>query len=66
MKLQTPQKLFQQQLLQQKVLEQIFLLITMTLLIGVSFYCYLVKYQAKQKHLLPYHVTINNFKEPLY
>ena len=31
-----------------------FLLITITLLIAVSIYCYLIKYQAKQKHLLPF------------
>ena len=31
-----------------------FLLITITLLIAVSIYCYLMKYQAKQKH---YHFT---------
>ena len=36
-----------------------FLLITITLLIDVSIYCYLIKYRAKQKHLLPFHV-INN------
>ena len=29
-----------------------FLLIIITLLITVSIYCYLVKYQVKQKHLL--------------
>ena len=34
-----------------------FLLITMALLIAVSIYCYLINYQAKQKHLLPFHVT---------
>ena len=32
-----------------------FLLITITLLIAVSIYCYLIKYQAKQKHLLRFH-----------
>ena len=31
----------------------IFLLITIALLTAVSIYCYLIKYQAKQKHLLP-------------
>ena len=31
-----------------------FLLITITLLIAVSIYCYLIKYLAKQKHLLPF------------
>ena len=30
-----------------------FLLITSALLISVSIYCYLIKYKAKQKHLLP-------------
>ena len=34
-----------------------FLLITIELLIAVSFYCYLMKYKAKQKHLLPFFVT---------
>ena len=34
-----------------------FLLITITLLIAVSIYCYLIKYWAKQKHLLPYYNT---------
>ena len=32
-----------------------FLLITITLLIAVSIYCYLIKYQAK--NLLPFHNT---------
>ena len=34
-----------------------FLLITVTFLIPVSIYCYLIKYQAKQKHSLPFHDT---------
>ena len=34
-----------------------FLLITIALLIAVSIYCYLIKYRAKQKHLLPFHDT---------
>ena len=33
-----------------------FLLITIALLIAVSFYCYLMKYKAKQKHLVPFYV----------
>ena len=33
----------------------VFLLITIPLLIAVSIYCYLIKYWAKQKHLLPFH-----------
>ena len=32
-----------------------FLLITITLLIAFSIYCYLIKYWSKQKHLLPFH-----------
>ena len=35
-----------------------FLLITIAL-IAVSIYCYLIKYRAKQKHLLPFHDTNN-------
>ena len=35
------------------------LLITTALLIAVSIYCYLIKYQAKQNHLLPFHDTNN-------
>ena len=35
-----------------------FLLSTLALLIAVSIYCYLIKYQAKQKHLLPFQFTI--------
>ena len=44
----------------------VFFSIVTTLLIAVSIYCYLVKYLTKQKHLLPYHVTNNKFKEFLY
>ena len=34
-----------------------FLLITIALLKSVSIYFYLVKYRAKQKHLLPFYDT---------
>ena len=34
-----------------------FLLITIAVLTGVGIYCYLIKYQAKQKHLLPFQLT---------
>ena len=34
-----------------------FLLITIALLIAFSVYCYLIKYRAKQKHLLPFNDT---------
>ena len=34
-----------------------FLLITTALLIAVSISCYLMKYRAKQKHLVPFHDT---------
>ena len=43
-----------------------FLLITIALLIAVSIYCYLIKYQGKQKHLLPFHITNNKLKEIVY
>ena len=39
----------------------VFLLITLVLLIYVSIFCYLIKYQAKQKHL-PIHNTMNQKK----
>ena len=40
----------------------IFSLIDIALLIAVSIYCYLMKYQAKQKYLLPYHESNNKLK----
>ena len=40
-----------------------FLLITSILLTAVSIYCYLIKYQAKQKHLLLFHNTNNELKQ---
>ena len=43
-----------------------FLLITIALLIAVSIYCYLIKYQAKQKHLSPFHDTNNKLRKVLY
>ena len=43
-----------------------FLLITIALLIAAIIYCYLIKYRAKQKHLLPYQVTDNNLEDVLY
>ena len=43
-----------------------FLLFTIALLIAVSIYYYLIKYQAKQKHLLPFHFTNNELKEIIY
>ena len=43
-----------------------FLLITIALLIAVSIYCYLIRYKAKQKHLLPFYVTNNELKEVLH
>ena len=43
-----------------------FLLTTITLLRVVSIYFYLIKYQAKQKHLLPFHNTTNELKEVMY
>ena len=32
-------------------------------MIAVSIYCYLIKYRAKQKHLLSFHFTNNELKE---
>ena len=43
-----------------------FLFITIALLIAVSIYCYLIKYCATQKNLLPFHVTSNKPREFLY
>ena len=43
-----------------------FLLITIALLIAVSIYCYLIKYRAKEKHLLKFHDTNNELREVLY
>ena len=42
------------------------LLITLELLMAVSIYCYLIKYKAKQKHLLLYYTTNDKFKEVLF
>ena len=36
-----------------------FLLISVALLMAVSIYRYLIKYRAKQKHLLPFQVYVN-------
>ena len=43
-----------------------FLLITIALLIAVSIYCYLTKYQGKQKTVLPFHNTNNQLEQVLY
>ena len=43
-----------------------FLLTTITLLIAASIYCYLMNYQEKQKHLLPFQVTNNKLREAVY
>ena len=43
-----------------------FSLITKALLIAVIIYCYLIKYQTKQKHMLLFHVTNNELKEAMY
>ena len=49
-----------------KILLITFLLVTIVFLIAVSFYCHLIKYQAKQKDLLPFHVTSNELKEVIF
>ena len=43
-----------------------FLLIAIVLLVAVIIYCYLIKYPAKQKHLLPFHNANNELKQVLY
>ena len=43
-----------------------FLSIIIALLIAVSIYCCLIKYQGKQKHLLPFHETNDKLKQVLY
>ena len=68
------QKLFQQILMKKNAFFKTqnfyiflaFLLIIVALLIAVSIDCYLIKYQAKQNHLLPFHVTNNELKEIIY
>ena len=42
------------------------LLIIVALLIAVSIYCYLIKYQAKQKHFLPFQFINNKLKKIMY
>ena len=42
------------------------LLFTIELLMAVSIYCYLIKYRAKQKHLLLFQFTNNKLKEIVY
>ena len=42
-----------------------FLLLTIALMIAVSIYCYLMKYRAKQKHLLLCHDRNNQLKQVL-
>ena len=39
------------------------LIFTIVLSIAVSIYCYLIKYKAKQKQLLPFYVTNNKLKK---
>ena len=39
-----------------------FLLTTIALLIAVNIYCYLIKYRAKQKYLVPFHFRISKLK----
>ena len=43
----------------------VFLLITIALLIAVSIYCFLIKYRAKQNHLLPFLIKNNDLTEVL-
>ena len=43
-----------------------FLLITIVLLIAVSIYCYLIKYRAKQKNVLPFHFKDSELNEIIH
>ena len=43
-----------------------FLLIIIALLIAVSICCHLMKYRAKQRHLLPLHFINNKLKKIVY
>ena len=43
-----------------------FLLTTIALLVTESIYCYLIKYEAKQKHLLPFHLINIELKQIIY
>ena len=54
-----------QKLFQQSSILLAFLLVATALLIADSIYCYLIKYRAKQKHLLPFHETNNELKQVL-
>ena len=42
-----------------------FLLITIALMIAISIYCSLIKYGAKQEHLLPFCIANNKLKNVL-
>ena len=44
----------------------VFLLITIALLVAAGIYCYLIKYRAIKKQLLPLHNTNNELKEVMY
>ena len=43
-----------------------FLLITIALLVTDSIYYYLIKYEAKKKHLLPFHLINIELKEIIH
>ena len=43
-----------------------FLLITIELMIALGTYCYLIKYRAKQKHLLAFDTTNNELKKTMH
>ena len=67
------QRLFQQILMKKAAFKTqnfhallAFLLVTIILLIAVSIYCFMIIYQVKQKHLLPFHITNNELKQVIY
>ena len=49
-----------------EILLYVIVKITITLLIPVSIYSYLIKYHSKQKLLLPFHFINKRLKEILY
>ena len=59
------QKLFQQILMKRKQPVKLEISI-FALLIAVSIYCYMVKFWAKQKHLLKFHVVRYRYKKCTY
>ena len=73
-KLERKQRNFQRILMKKKVdcktqhfyILLAFLLINISFLIAVSIYCYQITYRTKQKHLLWFRISNNEFRQVLY